>query len=154
MAKPTFRAGVIIVVRRADGRVLAFERVDTPGAWQLPQGGIDEGETPLDAAWRELGEETGLGPDAVRLVDEYPYWTIYEWPAEIAARKPAGKAADRLGQAHKWFFFEPLADDVEPVPDGIEFGDWAWMDPADLVERVVGFRRPGYEQVLGRPVAS
>jgi len=149
MAKPTFRAGVIIVVRRADGLVLAFERADTPGSWQLPQGGIDDGETPRHAAWRELQEETGLGPEHVRLVDEHPYWTVYEWPSEVAVNKPPAKVADRLGQAHKWYFFEPLEDDVHPVPDGVEFVAWKWMKPADLIDQVVYFRRPGYEQVLG-----
>ena len=57
-----FRAGVVTVVRRGDGRVLAFERVDAPGEWQLPQGGLEKGEAPVEAAWRELGEETGSRP--------------------------------------------------------------------------------------------
>src|SRR5687767_13981343 len=58
MAGHHFRAGVVAVVRRADGRVLAFERADLPGQWQLPQGGLDRGESPEQAAWRELEEET------------------------------------------------------------------------------------------------
>ena len=60
MAKPHFRAGVVTVVRRADGQVLAFERSDRPGQWQLPQGGIESGETPSAAAWRELAEDDAL----------------------------------------------------------------------------------------------
>lgn len=150
MAKPSFRAGVIVVVRRADGCLLVFERADTPDAWQLPQGGIDEGEMPREAAWRELHEETGLGPAEVRLVDEHPYWTVYEWPPEVVANKPPSKTADRLGQVHKWFFFEPVDGDVDPQPDGVEFVAWKWMHPADLIAQVVEFRRHGYEQVLGR----
>jgi putative (di)nucleoside polyphosphate hydrolase len=150
MAKPNFRAGVITVVRRSDGRVLAFERADPAGAWQLPQGGIDEGETPEQAAWRELAEETGLGHEQVRLVGEHPHWTIYEWPDEVRAGKARDKVLDRLGQAHRWFFFEPLDGELEPVPDGDEFVAWRWMDPSDLLAEVVEFRRPGYQQVLGR----
>ena len=150
MAKPNFRAGVITVVRRSDGRVLAFERAEPAGAWQFPQGGIDEGETPEQAAWRELAEETGLGHEQVRLVGEHPYWTIYEWPTDVRAGKDAGKVLDRLGQAHRWFFFEPRDGELEPVPDGDEFVAWRWMDPSDLLAQVVEFRRPGYEQVLGR----
>ena len=55
-----FRAGVVIAVRRDDGQLLAFERADVPGQWQLPQGGLETAERPVEAAWRELGEETGL----------------------------------------------------------------------------------------------
>lgn len=130
------------MVRRSDGRVLAFERSDYSGEWQLPQGGMESGESAQQAAWRELGEETGLGPDDVRLVDEYDGWTVYEWPKRL-------RNGDRLGQVHRWFFFEPLRDDIEPVPDGKEFTDWQWMTPSALIDSVVEFRRTPYRQVLG-----
>lgn len=142
MAKPHFRAGVVTAVRGQDGRLLAFERRDLTGEWQLPQGGIESGETAGQAAWRELGEETGLDDTQVALVEEYPDWTVYVWPEPM-------RRADRLGQAHRWFFFEPIVDELRPVPDGKEFGDWAWMTPAELVERVVEFRKGPYRQVLG-----
>ena len=142
MNGPSFRAGVVIVVRRADGDVLAFERADVAGSWQLPQGGLDTGESPLEAAWRELSEETGLGADEVRLVGEHPVWTVYELPSE--SQRP-----DRIGQAHRWFFFEVLDDAVEPTPDGHEFVDWRWIAPSALIDTVVDFRRPSYRQVLG-----
>jgi putative (di)nucleoside polyphosphate hydrolase len=138
-----FRAGVVIVVRRTGGDVLAFERVDFPGQWQLPQGGLESGELPEAAAWRELSEETGLGPEHVALVGEHPEWTIYEWPRDVV-----GTGA-RLGQVHRWFFFEPLDGDVRPKPDGREFGAWRWVQPDWLISQVVPFRRPGYSQVLG-----
>ncbi|MCB0966264.1 MAG: NUDIX domain-containing protein [Ilumatobacter sp.] len=143
MPSPHFRAGVVAVVRRADGDVLAFERADVPGAWQLPQGGIELGETAHDAVWRELGEETGLGPDDVRLIGEHDGWTVYQWPSGVRSKK------GRLGQAQRWFFFEPVRDTVEPTPDGKEFSDWRWIDPASLVDQVVDFRRGPYEEVLG-----
>jgi putative (di)nucleoside polyphosphate hydrolase len=121
---------------------MAFERADVTGEWQLPQGGIERGETPVEAAWRELGEETGLGAAHVRLTGEHPCWTVYEWP-------PGMRRAGRIGQAHRWFFFEPVVDEVVPAPDGSEFTDWRWMDVGELIERVVEFRKSPYRQVLG-----
>lgn len=139
-----FRAGVVIVVRRSSGEVLAFERADLPGQWQLPQGGLETAELPEAAAWRELTEETGLGPEHVALVGEHPDWTIYEWPLDVV-----GSGA-RLGQVQRWFFFEPLGGvELAPTPDGREFRAWRWVDPDWLIGQVVAFRRPGYRQVLG-----
>ncbi len=141
MAKPHLRVGVIAAVRRADGRLLAFERSDLSGEWQLPQGGIEPGETPTQAAWRELQEETGLDSEQVALVDEYEGWTAYLWPVEM-------RRGERLGQVHRWFFFEPILDPIEPKPDGSEFRNWKWMEPEQLIERVVEFRKQPYRQVL------
>lgn len=120
---------------------MAFERCDTPGSWQLPQGGIDVGERPIEAAWRELSEETGLGPDDVELAGEHPHWTVYELP-QSARRK------QRLGQAHRWFFFTIKHPDVEPTPDLHEFSDWKWTTPAELIDEVVEFRKHPYRQVF------
>ena len=142
MAKPHFRAGVILVVRRADGMVLAFERSDLTGEWQLPQGGLESGESHHAAAWRELEEETGLTERDVRLVDEHESYTVYAWPPEM-------RRNGRIGQVHRWFFFEPIREPITPTPDGIEFSAWMWIDPRELIEKVVGFRRSPYRQVLG-----
>lgn len=142
MVKPHFRAGVVAVVRRDDGKVLAFERRDLSGEWQLPQGGLENGESHQAAAWRELEEETGLTRRDVRLVDEYDGFTVYAWPSAM-------RRNGRLGQVHRWFFFEPLDDALVPVPDGSEFSDWTWIDPGELIERVVEFRKAPYRQVFG-----
>ncbi len=148
-----FRAGVVAVVTSPTGQLMAFERTDFPGQWQLPQGGIDVGETPQHAAWRELYEETGLGPADVELIAEYPEWTIYEWPIEL--REHGGRhAGDRFGQAQRWFFFRPMSDDVEPTPDGVEFGAWKWVEADWLVDQVVEFRRPSYGRVLSSVVGD
>jgi putative (di)nucleoside polyphosphate hydrolase len=143
MAGHNFRAGVIAVVRRGDGQVLAFERADQPGQWQLPQGGLERGEGPVEAAWRELKEETGLGPDEVELVGEPSEWMIAEWPADVV-----GDGA-RLGQVHRWFEFRARDDAIEPRPDGREFRAWRWVTPGWLVDHVVEFKRPAYRRVLG-----
>lgn len=138
-----FRAGVVAVVTNAAGQVMAFERADLPGQWQLPQGGIDVGEEPVEAAWRELGEETGLQSEDVTLVGEHADWTIYAWPGRV---RDGGR---RLGQAHRWFTFRVRDEAVVPEPDGREFVEWKWVEPEWLIDNVVSFRRPIYEQVLG-----
>ena len=85
-----FRANVGIILYNPAGQVLAFERADRPGQWQLPQGGLGKNEEPLAAALRELEEETGLRPSQVELVGEHPRWLAYELPPE-ARRKKTGR---------------------------------------------------------------
>ena len=126
---------------------MAFERSDVADAWQLPQGGIDVGEAALDAAWRELEEETGLGPDDVDLAAEHPEWVVYEFPDQI---RSAGK---RLGQAQRWFLFRVRSDDVIPTPDEVEFVSWKWVERDWLLEQVVEFRLDAYRTVLPRLLA-
>jgi putative (di)nucleoside polyphosphate hydrolase len=145
MASSSFRAGVVAAVVNSVGDLLAFERTDIPGAWQLPQGGIDVGESTVDAAWRELAEETGLGPAEVEFVAVHPDWVVYEFPVAIRA------GSKRLGQAQRWFVFRVRDDAIEPTPDGIEFRDWKWVDRAWLLDQVVDFRRPAYRAVLLSP---
>ena len=139
---------MVVVVRHPDHqRVLVFERIDTPGAWQFPQGGLDADETPVEAARRELTEETGLVDSDVVLVAEYPEWLAYAWPDDIQRNAVRAKPG-RLGQVQRWFLFDAVDADVTPRPDGREFGAWQWADPQWLVERVVHWRRPAYVRVL------
>ena len=142
MATRHFRAGIVAVVERSDGRVCAFERADAPGSWQLPQGGIEVGEEPRDTVWRELKEETGLTAGDVELVDEHDDWVAYAWPLEVAAGRRG------VGQVQRWFTFRLLDDATEPTPDGSEFVAWQWVERGWLVEHVVAFRREGYRRVL------
>jgi putative (di)nucleoside polyphosphate hydrolase len=138
-----FRASVVAVIERTDGAVLAFERADAPGSWQLPQGGIEQGEEAIDAVWREVKEETGLGPADVAVVSEHPEWIAYEWPTEIRAGRRG------IGQVQRWFTFRAVDDDVVPQPDGSEFTAWRWVDRRWLVDHVVPFRATAYRKVLG-----
>lgn len=131
------------VVERSDGAILAFERVDAPGSWQLPQGGIEPGEEPSDAVWRELEEETGLTTGDVTLSGEFPDWVHYEWPAEVVAGRKG------IGQIQRWFIFDVNDDAIEPSPDGSEFTNWKWVQRSWLIDHVVAFRSPAYRRVLG-----
>src|SRR5258706_15754583 len=117
MAGQHFRAGVVIVVRHpSDGTVLAFERADATDEWQLPQGGLTLGEEPIEAAWRELQEETALTAAEVAMRAEFPDWVAYEWPPEVM--QVHGRDGKRRGQVQKWFLFDALDAGITPVPDG------------------------------------
>ncbi|MEM1334757.1 MAG: NUDIX domain-containing protein [Actinomycetota bacterium] len=141
MGAAHFRANVVAIVTDSAGRVMAFERGDIRGQWQLPQGGVDEDESVETAAWRELREETGLDDADVELIGQHPDWTAYVWP-------DGPRKNGRLGQCQRWFRFRVVDDGVEPEPDGDEFVDWRWVDAEWLVDNVVEFRRPSYRRVL------
>lgn len=143
-----FRAGVVIVIRHPDMRqIMAFERADVAGTWQLPQGGLEQGEEPISAAWRELKEETGLGEADVVARVEFPEWVAYEWPDDVI--REHGRDGRRRGQVQKWFLFDALHPDITPTPDGSEFVSWRWVVPDWMVANVVEWRRAAYQRVLG-----
>lgn len=147
MTSQTFRANVGIAVARADGLVLALERVDQPGRWQMPQGGLNVGEEPAEASLRELQEETGLRPEHVELVAEHPAWLAYELP-------PARRRNERArGQVQKWFLFRFLGTDediaLEPPKGGRqEFTAFRWMDLRELAEGMWEVKRPIYRALV------
>jgi putative (di)nucleoside polyphosphate hydrolase len=147
MASQFFRANVGIVVARPDGRVLALERTDKPGQWQLPQGGLDDGEEPWQAAVRELTEETGLTDRHVDFVAEHPDWLAYELPPE-ARRSKTGR-----GQVQKWFLYRFRGRDADirllpPKGRGQEFSAFEWVALAELAEEVWDVRRPVYRALV------
>ena len=141
-----FRANVGIVVINHARRVLACERADHKGAWQLPQGGMHQGEEPLDAACRELEEETGIPSGKVELVGEYPEWLAYELP-------PASRSSKKgRGQVQKWFWFR-FHGSAKDIRLGPEFQSWKWMSLKRLAVITASFRRPIYAKLLAYSTA-
>lgn len=143
-----YRPNVGLMILNPAGRVFAGQRLDNPEpAWQMPQGGIDEGESPLDAAYRELEEETGIPRSAAELVTEAPDWITYDLPADLVPRIWKGRFR---GQKQRWFLMRFTGDDGliridRPHP---EFRSWDWIEPARLVDLIVPFKRETYAAVL------
>src|SRR5215218_9450162 len=144
---PTFRAGVGIVVMDGEGRVLVGRRRGQAAAWQFPQGGLAHAEeSPPSAALRELGEETGLRPDDVELVDDVDRWLAYELPPSLRSAKTG------LGQVQRWFLarLRPGAAAVLPRAANGEFEELKWVTFPEAVDGAVDFRRPVYEVLQTR----
>ncbi|KIZ03328.1 putative (di)nucleoside polyphosphatehydrolase [Monoraphidium neglectum] len=143
-----FRPNVGICVVNKKGLVFAARRLDDPfpDSWQMPQGGIDPGEAPLEAAVRELKEEVSIS--SVRLVAQLDDWVAYEFPTEVRSRFTGAWARYR-GQAQRWFLFAFTGDDAEVdlETEHREFKDWQWMPLAELPSRVISFKREVYERV-------
>jgi putative (di)nucleoside polyphosphate hydrolase len=142
MPEEYFRAGAGAVVINEKGLVLALERADIPGAWQLPQGGLDAGEEPLAAALRETEEETGIPRGEMELLDAYPQPLAYELP-------PAARSSrNGRGQVQYWFLFRfSGADETIDAISGGEFRAWQWLPFGQLLEGVADFRRPVYRSL-------
>lgn len=134
------------VIFNAQGLVWVGERCDTPGAWQMPQGGIDDGESPRDAAIREVHEETGT--DSIRFLAEGRDWLRYDLPPQLLGKAWGGRWR---GQIQKWFAFRFTGEDGEFDIAGVahpEFDRWQWVELAELPSLIVPFKRPVYEAVV------
>ena len=143
-----YRRGVGVMLLNRDGKVFVGARIDnTDEAWQMPQGGIDEGEEPWVTARRELEEETGIAPALVERVSATPERLKYDLPEELRGRLWGGKWK---GQDQDWFLCRFLgADaDVNIATDRPEFREWKWIEPAELPELIVPFKRELYRRLL------
>ncbi|MCP4779410.1 MAG: RNA pyrophosphohydrolase [Hyphomicrobium sp.] len=150
-----YRQCVGIALFNIDGYVWVGRRVDAPSDaegrgswWQMPQGGIDKGEDPSKAAMRELAEETSI--TSARIIGESANWLRYDLPPELVGKAWKGKYR---GQEQKWYaarFFGPDTEiNITPArPHKAEFDAWRWVRLSDVVDLVVPFKRPVYQQVV------
>ena len=141
-------AGVMLVNR--DGKVFVGQRIDNPGeAWQMPQGGIDDGEDPQSAALRELEEETGVSQDLVTVIGTTPEELHYDLPEELVGKLWNGKWR---GQRQMWYLlrFEGQDSDINITTKHPEFSEWKWLDPDQLPDVIVPFKRKLYRDVLAQ----
>lgn len=141
-----YRPGVGILLLNRDNLVFTGQRIDqTAEAWQLPQGGIDDGEEPYPAALRELEEETSV--TSVELIAESRGWLSYDLPPDLVAKVWKGRFR---GQRQKWFAFRFTGRDSEInlKTKHPEFSQWRWLEMRDLPKYIVPFKQPLYVQLL------
>ncbi len=143
-----YRPCVGVMLMNARDEVFVGQRLDRDqDAWQMPQGGIDPGEPPQQAALRELWEETGVASDLVRVEQETADWFAYDLPHDLVPRLWKGRYR---GQKQKWFLlrFTGHDADVNIQTEHPEFSQWKWLAVDQLVENIVPFKRAVYQDVL------
>ncbi|CAN8270082.1 unnamed protein product [Cochlearia groenlandica] len=146
-----YRRNVGVCLMNPSKKIFLASRLDIPSAWQMPQGGIDEGEDPKVAVMRELKEETGVY--SAEIIAEAPHWITYDFPPDVREKLKVRWGSDWKGQAQKWFLLKFTGNDEEInlLGDGSEkpeFGEWSWISPDQVIELAVDFKKPVYKEVM------
>ena len=143
-----YRPAAGVMLLNAEGKAWVGQRIDNPvEAWQMPQGGLDEGEDPETGALRELEEETGIIRKHVEIVARAPADLYYDLPDDLVGKLWKGKWR---GQRQTWFLcrFTGSDEDVNIETAHPEFRAWKWAEPNDLPAMIVPFKRKLYEDLL------
>ncbi|MEL6208363.1 MAG: RNA pyrophosphohydrolase [Pseudomonadota bacterium] len=143
-----YRPCVGVMLANADGHLFVGQRIDSENpAWQMPQGGIDKGETVREAALRELWEETGVTADLVEIVAETEGWLRYDLPDALIGKLWGGRFR---GQEQKYVLMRFLGSDalVNIATAHPEFSAWSWLPPSEVPGQIVPFKRDVYEAAL------
>ena len=139
------RIGVGIVLLNCENKIFVGRRIDNPAkSWQMPQGGVDENENLLQAAKRELKEETSI--KTVTVIKELSEWLSYELPENLLGKLWKGKYR---GQKQKWFIMKFAGDnkEINVKTEKPEFSDWRWVDPSELPLIAVNFKVNVYKKI-------
>jgi putative (di)nucleoside polyphosphate hydrolase len=149
-----YRPCVGIMLLNAEGKVFVGRRLDqTVEGWQMPQGGIDEGEDARQALFRELREEAGT--DKAEIIAEMDEWITYDLPPHLVGVAFHGRYR---GQKQKWFALRFLGEDrdIDLATHHPEFSDWKWVDMEGLLGLIVPFKRDTYRKVIAafRPLVE
>ncbi len=143
-----YRRGVGVMLLSPQREVWVGQRIDNPtDAWQMPQGGLDDGEEPWPGALRELEEETGIGPHFIERVAECAEALRYDLPPELCEALWGGRWK---GQQQHWFLarFTGSDADVDIATAHPEFSAWKWVEPEQLPDLIVPFKRDLYRRLL------
>ena len=142
-----YRLNVGLIIVNTYGKVLICKRKNS-NQWQFPQGGIDKGESPIEAAKREIFEEVGIKPSKIKVLGKIKDWVKYEIPKELA--KKSFKKKGIVGQKQKWFIFKIKSEACISFvndPDN-EFDDFAWVSYWRPIALVISFKKEVYRNVL------
>ena len=150
MTEPAYRPCVGVMLVNGEGKVFVGSRIDNKdsGFWQMPQGGVDEGEDLREAALRELAEETGVAPERVTVLARAREELLYDLPPELNGKLWGGRYC---GQRQTWFLLRFTGEDHHidlEAHDPPEFCDWRWADPDELPDLIVPFKKRVYRAVL------
>lgn len=137
-----YRKNVAAIIVNSQGLVLVCERSDVDGAWQLPQGGMDDGESTRETLLRELAEEIGTAD--VEILDELPFPIRYDWPEHLHNRGHCGQ--------EQYYFLVSLNDEsainLEAHVEHIEFQSYEWISPEEFASRISGFKAEAYKKAM------